>query len=165
MTDAQERRDPATERVKVATLVEICGNIPGIPVFEAESVDVSARGMHLRTAYLPEAGAPLVCRFESDGREIVVEGTVKQVVFIAPHSIVYLDVKDDKGESAIWALEATAPAGIYGNGVGRQDVRAGDPIKARCHQLRDGANGCLLGFITPMHGDAARGNGIEREWD
>jgi hypothetical protein len=76
MTDVQERRDPATERVKVATLVEICGNIPGIPVFEAESVDVSARGMHLRTAYLPEAGAPLVCRFESDGREIVVEGTV-----------------------------------------------------------------------------------------
>jgi uncharacterized protein DUF6152 len=96
---------------------------------------------------------------------IVVEGTVKQVVFIAPHSIVYLDVKDDKGETAIWALEATAPAGIYNNGVGRQDVRAGDPIKARCHQLRDGANGCLLGFITPMHGDAARGNGVEREWD
>lgn len=76
MTDVQERRDPATERVKVATLVEICGNIPGIPVFEAESVDVSARGMHLRTAYLPEAGAPLVCRFESEGREIVVEGKV-----------------------------------------------------------------------------------------
>jgi uncharacterized protein DUF6152 len=96
---------------------------------------------------------------------IVVEGTVKQVVFIAPHSIVYLDVKDDKGETAIWALEATAPAGIYNNGVGRQDVRAGDPIKARCHQLRDGANGCLLGFITPMHGDASRGNGVEREWD
>jgi hypothetical protein len=76
MTDVQERRDPATERVKVATLVEVCGNIPGIPVFEAESVDVSARGMHLRTAYLPEDGAPLVCRFESEGREIVVEGKV-----------------------------------------------------------------------------------------
>jgi hypothetical protein len=95
----------------------------------------------------------------------VIEGTVKQVVFIAPHSIVYLDVKDAQGETAIWALEATAPAGIYGNGVGRDDVRAGDAVKARCHQLRDGANGCLLGFITPLHGDAARGHGIEREWD
>ena len=31
--------------------------------------------------------------------------------------------------------------------------------------LRDGAKGCLLGFITPMHGDAARGNGVEIEWD
>lgn len=94
-----------------------------------------------------------------------IEGTVKQVVFIAPHSILYLDVKDDKGETAIWALEATAPAGIFGNGVHREDVRTGDVIKARCHVLRDGANGCLLGFITPLHGDVARGHGIEREWD
>ena len=96
---------------------------------------------------------------------LVIEGIVKQVVFIAPHSIVYLDVKDDQGATAIWALEATAPAGIFGNGVAREDVRAGDSIKARCHQLRDGANGCLLGFITPLHGDAARGHGVEREWD
>ena len=96
---------------------------------------------------------------------IVVEGTVKQVVFIAPHSLVYLDVKNAKGETVVWALEATAPAGIFGNGVGREDVRPGDHIQARCHQLRDNADGCLLGFITPLHGDAARGNGIEREWD
>lgn len=96
---------------------------------------------------------------------LVIEGIVKQVVFIAPHSIVYVDVKDDRGATAIWALEATAPAGIFGNGVAREDVRAGDSIKARCHQLRDGANGCLLGFITPLHGDAARGHGVEREWD
>lgn len=93
------------------------------------------------------------------------EGTVKQVVLIAPHSIVYLDVKDGAGATATWALEATAPAGILNNGVHREDVRVGDPIKARCHVLRDGANGCLLGFITPLHGDGARGHGIEREWD
>jgi hypothetical protein len=96
---------------------------------------------------------------------IELEGTVKQVVLIAPHSIVYLDVKGASGAVATWALEATAPAGILHNGVKREDVRAGDVIKARCHQLRDGANGCLLGFITPMHGDAERGDGIEREWD
>jgi len=96
---------------------------------------------------------------------IEIEGTVKQVVYIAPHSVVYLDVQDGGGAAATWVLEATAPAGIFANGVNREDVRAGDPIKARCHQLRDGANGCLLGFITPMHGDAARGDGIEHEWD
>ena len=95
----------------------------------------------------------------------VMEGTVKQVVFIAPHSIVYLDVKDAKGETSTWALEATNPRGIMNNGVKREDVRAGDPIKVRCHVLRDGAKGCLLGFITPTHGDAARGHGVEHEWD
>ena len=95
---------------------------------------------------------------------VELEGTVKQVVLIAPHSIVYLDVKNG-GDTATWALEATAPAGIFNNGVKREDVRAGDIVKVRCHVLRDGANGCLLGFITPQHGDAARGHGVERQWD
>src|SRR5688572_14647413 len=74
--NTDERRAPATQRVPLGTLVEICGNEPGIPAFEAESVDVSARGMHVRTAYLPVLNAPLVCRFEDRGREIIVEGSV-----------------------------------------------------------------------------------------
>ncbi|HEY2408491.1 MAG TPA: PilZ domain-containing protein [Polyangiaceae bacterium] len=76
MSEIQERRAQGAGRVPVETLVEVCGNEPGIPAFEAEAVDVSARGMHLRTAYLPDQGAPLVCRFEEEGREIVVEGRV-----------------------------------------------------------------------------------------
>ena len=94
-----------------------------------------------------------------------IEGTVRQVVFIAPHSVVYLDVTDDSGAVATWVLEAAAPAGIFANGVRRDDLRPGDPIKARCHRHRDGSNGCLLGFITPMHGDGARDHGVERHWD
>lgn len=95
----------------------------------------------------------------------VMEGKVRQVVLIVPHSIVYLDVKDEKGESGTWALEATNPQGIRLRGVKPEDVRVGDTIKVRCHLLRDGAKGCLLGFVTPMHGDMARGHGVEKEWD
>src|SRR4051812_29843073 len=76
MTEIQERRAEGAGRVRVETLVEVCGNEPGIPAFEAEAIDVSARGMHLRTAYLPDSGTPLVCRFEDGGKEIVVEGRV-----------------------------------------------------------------------------------------
>ena len=90
----------------------------------------------------------------------LMEGTVKQVVFIVPHSIVYIDVKGD-----MWALEATNPQSIFLRGVKKEDVQVGDTIKVRCHLLRDGGKGCLLGFITPMHGDKARGHGIEIEWD
>ena len=93
------------------------------------------------------------------------EGTVKQVIFIVPHSIVYLDVKSDKGETVTWSLEATNPQGIFLKGVKKADVQVGDKIKVRCHVLRDGGHGCLLGFLTPMHGDKARGHGVEIEWD
>lgn len=93
------------------------------------------------------------------------QGTVKQVTLINPHSWIYLEVKDDKGKQSVWALEATNPAWLLGNGIKRVDVRPGDTIKVRCHLLKDGSNGCLLGFVTPMHGDAARGHGVENEWD
>ena len=93
------------------------------------------------------------------------EGTVKEVQLINPHSFIYLEVKNDKGETAMWALEATGPGGIERAGVKKGDVRAGDTIKVRCNQLKDGSNGCLLGFVTPTHGDKARGDGVERDWD
>jgi hypothetical protein len=95
----------------------------------------------------------------------MMEGTVKQVIFIVPHSIIYLDVKSDKGQPATWALEATNPQGIFLRGAKKEDVQVGDTIKVRCHLLLDGGRGCLLGFVTPMHGDKARGHGVEIEWD
>jgi hypothetical protein len=87
------------------------------------------------------------------------------VHLLVPHSWVYLDVKDAKGEVTTWALEATGPSGLTKVGVKREDVRPGDRIKVRCHLLRDGSNGCLLGYLTPMHGDVARGHGVEKDWD
>ena len=95
----------------------------------------------------------------------LMEGTVKQVVLVTPHSIIYLDVKDAQGQTTTWSLEATSARGVMENGVKREDVRTGDSIKVRCHVLRDGSSGCLLGFVTPNHGDQARGHGIEKEWD
>jgi hypothetical protein len=92
-------------------------------------------------------------------------GTVKEVHWLNPHSWIYLEVKDDKGQVARWALEAAGPGEITRNGVKREDVKTGDTIKVRCHRLRDGSNGCLLGFVTPTHGDVARGHGVEKEWD
>ena len=94
------------------------------------------------------------------------EGVVKAVQWINPHSVVYVDIKDDKGQVRTWALEATSPSGIMNNGVKREDVKAGDPVTVRFHLLRDGAaGGGLLGYITPKHGDTARSHGIEKDWD
>lgn len=93
------------------------------------------------------------------------EGTVTEIHLLVPHSWVYMDVKDAKGQTVTWALEATGRGGLDKVGIKMNDVRPGDPIKVRCHLLRDGATGCLLGFLTPMHGDAARGHGVEKDWD
>lgn len=93
------------------------------------------------------------------------EGTVSEVHLMNPHSWIYLDVTGENGETTTWALEAASPNSILENGVESEDVRPGDRIKVRIHLLRDGTNGGLLGFVTPMHGDQARGHGVELEWD
>jgi len=92
-------------------------------------------------------------------------GEVKEVHLLVPHSWIYLDVKDDKNQITTWALEATGPSGLTKVGVKREDVRPGDSIRVRCHLLKDGSNGCLLGYVTPTHGDVARGHGVEKDWD
>jgi hypothetical protein len=76
MIESQDRRAPGVNRVSVARVVDICGRDATVPAFEAESIELSGRGMHVRTPYLPPLGAPLVCRLEDNGREIVVEGMV-----------------------------------------------------------------------------------------
>lgn len=94
------------------------------------------------------------------------EGTVTEVHWINPHSWIFLEAPGgDSGEPALWALEATNPAGLARNGIERDFVLPGDPVRVRCHRLKDGSDGCLLGFVTPLHGDPARGHGVEKEWD
>lgn len=87
-----------------------------------------------------------------------VVGTVKEVHLIAPHSWVYLEVKDRSGQTHVWALEATSRAGLERIGVTRDYVKPGDAVKARCHPLRDGSRGCLLGFLKASDGSV-------KDWD
>ncbi|HET9953259.1 MAG TPA: PilZ domain-containing protein, partial [Polyangiaceae bacterium] len=147
MTQVQERRDPKNHRVTVSTLVEVCGNVPGTPVFEAESIDLSARGMHLRTAYLPETGTPLVCRFESKGREIVVEGRVawRRAATRGGEFGVEFTALDSRGVDALRELcrsgeerpeEDGAELGEPGSRVRLHIEGLGSPMKARVKTSR-----------------------------
>ena len=85
-------------------------------------------------------------------------GVVKEVHLVVPHSWIYLDVKNAKGEPEVWALEATGRTGLERIGVTAMSVSVGDTVKARCHRLRDGSNGCLLGFLKAK-------DGTVKDWD
>lgn len=86
------------------------------------------------------------------------QGTVKELHLLTPHSWVYMDVKDAKGGTAVWALEATGRGPLEKMGVTRGYLKAGDAIKVRCHLLRDKTNGCLLGFLKAPDGSV-------KDWD
>lgn len=85
-------------------------------------------------------------------------GVVKEVHFVVPHSWVYMEAMDANGQPQIWALEATGRTGLERIGVSRTYVKPGDTIKVRCHPLRDGSRGCLLGFLKAA-------DGTVKDWD
>ena len=59
-------------------------------------------------------------------------------------------------KSGLWRPRA-AP-GSKKVGITADYVKPGDTVKARCHRLRDGSNGCLLGFLKAK-------DGTVKDWD
>ena len=89
---------------------------------------------------------------------IDLQGTVKEVHLLNPHSWVYLDVRNANGQVQTWALEATNRIGLERIGVTADSVKPGETLKVRCHPLRDGSRGCLLGFVKTKDGSV-------KDWD
>ena len=80
-------------------------------------------------------------------------GTVTEIHWVNPHAWLYIEVADETDEAAIWALEAASINTLENKGLRRDTIGAGDTVSVRCHRLRDGANGCLLGYLTPAGGE------------
>ncbi|HEY5145762.1 MAG TPA: PilZ domain-containing protein [Polyangiaceae bacterium] len=74
--NTEDRRAPGATRMPFDALVEVGGALG--PSFEAQAINVSEEGMHLRTAYLPEQGQPLTCRFDGGpgGQSVLASGEV-----------------------------------------------------------------------------------------
>ena len=71
----EDRRAPGTSRIPFDGLVEVGGAMG--PSFEAQAINISEDGMLLRTAYLPEPGQPLTCRFDAGpGEGVLASGEV-----------------------------------------------------------------------------------------
>ena len=93
------------------------------------------------------------------GKEFIdMAGVVTEVHLIKPHSWIYMEVTDDKGQKTEWALEAHTPRALERIGITSAYIGTGDNIKVRCHPLRDGGSDCLLGFVQA-------GDGSIKDWD
>ncbi len=92
MSTASDRRVSDASRIPFDGMVEIGGALG--PSFEAQAVNLSEEGMHLRTAYLPEIGQPVTCRFDA-GQGLVV---------VAAGEVLW---RDDMGEGGEFGIRFT----------------------------------------------------------
>jgi hypothetical protein len=72
-------------------------------------------------------------------KSVSVKGTVKQFAFVNPHSAIYLESKDDKGNAEEWLVEADSPNNLARNGWTRDSIKAGELVTVVGNQLKDGS--------------------------
>jgi len=89
---------------------------------------------------------------------IDLEGTIQEVHWMNPHSWIYLQVMDADGKPSAWALEGASVTTLRRDGWTQESVQVGNTLSVRCHPLKDGSRGCLLGFIKMS-------DGSEKEFD
>jgi hypothetical protein len=91
------------------------------------------------------------------------EGVVTEVHALNPHSWVYIHDTDASGKAQLWALEGGGANGLVELNKAGKGLKAGDKIKTRCHPVRDGSAGCLLGFIKHPDGTVRDYDGGAKE--
>ena len=91
---------------------------------------------------------------------INLSGTIAEVAWTNPHTWVSLEVTDAQGRRQMWALEGGSPTSLMRGGWQRDSLKVGDKVSVRCNRVRDGSQGCLLGFFTNINGTA-----MDKEFD
>jgi hypothetical protein len=78
----------------------------------------------------PAAAHHAVTPFYEENKTVAIQGVVKKFIFKNPHSLLVIDVVDEKGEHTEWEIELGAPIILGKAGWTPDTVKAGDFIKA-----------------------------------
>lgn len=147
-----DRRAPGATRIPFEALVEVGGALG--PSFEAQAIDISEEGMHLRTAYLPEVGQPLSCRFEAGpGGNVIASGEVvwKQEAGKGGEFGIRFTDLDEQSADALRKMMGVgdAPALQRGNRVRLHIEGLGSPMRAHVKKTERGQLTAFsgLGFL------------------
>src|ERR1700685_867232 len=71
---------------------------------------------------------------------VTVSGTLSDFQFVNPHSIVSIDVKDDKGATQGWQGELTSPNHLIRAGWTAESLKSGDKVTMTGYRAKSGAN-------------------------
>lgn len=100
--------------------------------------------------------------FDLDAK-VEVRGTVTKLEWKSPHGRLYVDVKNDKGETVSWNFELPSPNTLMRRGWKRESLQAGDavlvtgaparnfPTIAIATSIKDGNGNALFTGTTPVH--------------
>ena len=80
-------------------------------------------------------------------RPTTVTGTVKRFEWTNPHAFIYIDVKDDKGNSTEWEIELMSLNHLRSYGWVRTTVKPGDVITCTGGAAKSGAPSMISALL------------------
>ena len=89
--------------------------------------------------------------YETD-HYLEMQGTVREIHWINPHTWVYMEVANEDGSTTLWTLEGGSINALMRRGWTEDSFDIGDTIDVRCHPLRGGATSCRFGFLSTADG-------------
>jgi Family of unknown function (DUF6152) len=103
-------------------------------------LSIAAAGLGLLLASVPAiAHHSFAAEFDA-AKPIKLTGSVTKVEWMNPHTYFYIDVKDEKGQTANWGLEMGSPNGLMRQGWTRNSMKIGDEITVEGSAAKDGSN-------------------------
>lgn len=84
------------------------------------------------------------------GKELTVEGVVREVQFTNPHVWLQIMVADSKGVAREWSIESGAPGMMLRSGWKPSTLKPGDKVTVTMHPLKNGnPGGSLVRVVVP----------------
>ncbi len=78
------------------------------------------------------------------GKQVVLDGTVKEFQWTAPHSWIQLMVAGADGKEVEWSIEWRSPNQLLRTGVKKTVFKPGDKVQITINPMRNGAPGGSL---------------------
>jgi hypothetical protein len=85
-------------------------------------------------------------------KEMTISGTVTEFVFRNPHVFLYVDAKNEKGETQNFWVEMSNLPNMIRRGIGQGTFKPGDKVTVHVHPLKDGRPGGSYVTITDAAG-------------
>ena len=90
---------------------------------------------------------------------VTVVGTVTDFQFVNPHVLIYMDVKNDKGQVEKWQGELTSPNHLLRVGWTRSSLKPGDQITMTGYPAKNGATSMWISKILLANGTELKAGG------
>ena len=73
-------------------------------------------------------------------RTVRVTGVLSKLEWTNPHSYFYVEVKDESGNTVVWACEGGAPNTLSRRGFKKNDIKLGDAVTVDGYPAKDGSH-------------------------